>query len=102
MSPITHLRSEWQQSAHLGMDGVNYDFFITENKNKDQFAAAWVCEECCEQSTYRAIAPTRQQAIARAVVGAEVHHSISHKDKIGAALFSPSSRVTLTFNEFGA
>jgi hypothetical protein len=91
--------SDWQHSAPLGMDGVIYDIFI--KKHQDQFSAAWVCQECCEQSTWRAIAPTREAAIERATIGAEVHHSFSHKEKIGNALFSMSSRETLNLEEFG-
>src|SRR3954451_8893224 len=87
----------WQQTAHLGMDGVCYDILIKEQD--DKFSAAWVCQECCEQSTWRAIAPTRERAIERAIVGAEVHHSFSHREKIAAALFSESSRETLDFEK---
>jgi hypothetical protein len=86
----------WQQTAHLGMDGVCYDILIKEQD--DKFSAAWVCQECCEQSTWRAIAPTRERAIERAIVGAEVHHSFSHKDKTGDVRLSKSSRETVTFD----
>jgi hypothetical protein len=89
--------SGWQHSVHLGMDGVNYDIFV--KGHNDQFASAWVCQQCCEQSTWLATAPTRERAIERARIGAKVHHSFSHKDKIGAALGSQSSRETLSFDE---
>src|SRR3982751_4267509 len=88
--------SGWQHGAHLGIDGVRYDIYIKEQD--DQFSAAWVCEECCEQSTWRAIGPTRERAIQRAIIGAQVHHSFSHKEKAGNALILKSSRETLTFD----
>ena len=81
--------SDWQHSAHLGIDGVSYDFFIQEDA--DQFAAAWVCQRCCEQATWRAKAPTREGAIERAKVGAQVHHSFAH------SRHRNSSRETLEF-----
>jgi len=68
--------ADWQHSAHLGIDGVSYDIFIKEHD--EQFSAAWVCQQCCEQSTWRAKSPTRERAIERAKVGAQVHHSFSH------------------------
>src|SRR4051812_30388442 len=89
--------TDWQHSAHLGMDGVSYDIYIKEQD--DQFSAAWVCEECCEQSTWRALAPTRERAIQRARVGAQVHHSFSHREKIAGALLSKSNHETLTFED---
>ena len=91
------MSSDWQHGAHIGLDGVSYDILVKEHNG--QFAAVWVCQQCCEQSTWRAIAPTRERAIARARERAEVHHSFSHKDKIEGALLSQSSRETLAFEE---
>jgi hypothetical protein len=75
-APQTVRVSDWQHGAHLGINGISYDIFI--NEHADQFSAAWVCQTCCEQSTWRAKVPTWEAAIERAKVGAQIHHSFMH------------------------
>jgi hypothetical protein len=78
--------SDWQYSAHVGIEGISYDIFIKELA--DQFSASWVCQKCCGNSTWRAKAPTRQKAIQQARMGAQVHHSLAHsRNSVACATF---------------
>jgi hypothetical protein len=85
--------SDWQYGAHLGLDEISYDIFIKDVGGGD-FSASWVCQKCCEQSTWRAKASTWEAAIERAKVGAQVHHSFMHLRDRG--------RATLEFKHQGS
>jgi hypothetical protein len=81
--PVVNV-SDWQYGAHLGVGGITYDIFIKDGGGGD-FSASWVCQKCCEQSTWRAKAPTWEGAIELAKVGAQIHHSFMHLRDRGRA-----------------